>query len=811
MRAVFHDLLYTYRSLRRTPGFTYICIGTLAVGIAANVLVFSIVNAVMLRPLPYADPSRLVTLGWQGPSKIPLQDISASAFFMLQERSRCFQNIAAMQGQDVGVNLFTAGPSQYVKALRVSAGFFSTLGAAPVRGRTFNSEEDSYEGAHVAVLSAGLWKRSFGNAPMVLGRDLRINGEPYKIVGIMPEEFRSYPEADLWLPLQLSPTNADPGNEYRVIARLKNGLTAAEAQHELDSVAEYGSTFPLRGMANEVRLLVHELEPTLVAGVRNGLVLLFSAVIFVLLITCTNLAVLLTVRASARVHETAIRIALGSNRIRLLRLAVFESLWIAVVGGLIGIALAQEMIALIVWLIPADLPLRSSISIDHRVAWFATILSLLTALIFGLGPALKISRMNLNETLKQASGNSTESMQQMRTGRMLVGIQAGLTIVLLVGAASLLHTFYLFYTVPPGFDAGHVWIAQISLAAPRYSSGTESTRLLQKISQELQNDPRVEAVGSVTGLPLEKGLNLIVHPLDQLGKNIQVEYRIIDDDYFKSLHVPIIAGRSFSYQDQSGSTPVAIVNETLARLWWGKQSAVGHFTTVSSTLGGMFSDNPREILGVSADVHEASLAAPPPPTIFIPLSQTPAGMCAFINKVFLTSVVVRTRSQVNLSESLQAILDSADPDLSLASLRPLSEVVSHSLARPRFYASLLTAFGIFVLLLTAVGLYGLLSYQLVLRTREIGIRMAIGARRWEVVTLVVRQGIQPVLIGLVLGMAGIPFLKKILGAMLYNVDNATLIIFVSAAVLLGTVALLTGLLTTLRATAIEPMMVLRTE
>lgn len=811
MGPAFRDLLYAFRALRKTPGFTYICIGTVAVGIAANVLVFSVVNAVMLRPLPYENSGRLTELEWQGPGKILLHDVSAPAFFMLQERARCFQNVAAVRGLDVGVNLSSAGPPQYVKAVRVSAGFFSTVGVAPAQGRGFNNEEDRYGGEHVVVLSSALWKRSFGKDSMVLGRDLRINGEPYKIIGIMPEEFRSYPQGDLWLPLQLSPATADPGNEYRVIARLKDGLTVADAQHEIDSREEYRFTFPLRGMANEVRLVVNGLESTLVANVRSGLVLLFSAVIFVLLITCTNLAVLLTVRASARRHEIAIRLALGSSRARLLRLVLLESLWIAGLGGLIGIALAQEMISVIVWLIPADLPLRSSISIDYRVALFAMSLSLLTALIFGLGPAFKLSRINLNEMTKQAFSNSTETLQQMRTGRMLVGLQSGLTLVLLIGAASLLRTFYIFHTVPPGFDSRHVWVAQVSLAARRYATSAETMHLLQKVREQIQDDPRVEAVGSVTGLPLEKGLNLIIHPVDAPDKGVQVEYRIVDGDYFTALHVPMVAGRYFSAQDQPRSAPAAIVNETLARLWWPRQSAVGHFTAVGSTLGGMFSDAPREIVGVSADVHEASLAEPPPPTIFIPLTQVPGSICAFINKVFLTSVIVRTRSQVNLSESFRTILDSADPDLSLASFRPLSDVVSHSLARPRFYASLITGFGVFALILTAVGLYGLLSYQLLLRTREIGIRMAVGARRWEVIRLVVRQGIQPVLIGLMLGMAGIPFLRNLLGAMLYNLSSTTLGVLVGAAVLLGTVALLTGLVTAIRATAIEPMVMLRTE
>ncbi len=810
MGPILHDLQYAWRALRRTRGFTSICTGTLAVGIAANVLVFSVVNAVMLRPLSYADSSRLVRFGWQGPENIHLQDISADALFMLQERARCFQSIAAVQSRDVGVNLSTASPSQYVKALWVSAGFFATVGVAPAQGRAFSSEEDSYGGDHVVVLSFDLWRRSFGTNSVV-GRDLRINGEPYKIIGVMPEEFHSYPEADLLIPLQLSPANANPGNDYRVIARLKDGVTVAGAQRELDSTPEYRFTFPMRERANEVRLLVQELELTMVAKVRSSLVLLFSAVIFVLLITCTNLAVLLTVRASARSHEIAIRAALGSSRARLLRLALFESLWIAGLGGLIGIALAQEMIRVIVWLIPTDLPLRGPISIDYRVALFAIFLSLLTALIFGLGPAFKFSRVNLSEMMKQASSNSTETLQQMRSGRALVAVQSGLTLVLVVGAASLLRTFYVFHAVPPGFDSRHVWVAQISLAARRYAGTAETMRLLQKIREQIQADPGVEAVGSVTGLPLENGLNLMVHSPNDPDKSAQIQYRITDGNYFQAMHIPIVAGRTFSAQDQPGSTPAAIVNETLARLWWPGESAIGHLTGTGSTSSGRFSDTPREIVGVSADVHEASLADPPPPTIFIPLNQTSSNICSFINKAFLTSVVVRTRSQINLSESFRTMLDSADSDLSLASFRPLSEVVSHSLARERFYASLITAFGVFALLLTAVGLYGLLSYQLVLRAREMGIRMAVGARRWEVVGLVVRQGVQPVLIGLVAGLASIPFLKRALGLMLYNLTSATFGVFVGAAALLGTVALLTGLLTAVRATAIEPMVVLRTE
>jgi predicted permease len=492
---------------------------------------------------------------------------------------------------------------------------------------------------------------------------------------------------------------------------------------------------------------------------------------------------------------------------------LIESALIAMMGGVLGIILAKESIPFMLWLMPENLPHTAPIAIDGRVVLFAVAISALTSLLFGLAPALKMSRANLNKLLRQSSYGASAGPQQTRTGRVLVSAQSALTLILLAGSIMLLRSFLTLHAVPPGFDSQHVWVAQVSLAANRYQTTTASTRLLRQICTQIRDYPGVEAVATVTGLPLEQGLNLPIYA-DEKGKDTPeyAEVRIVSADYFRVMRIPVLAGRSFANGDAAGSAPAVIINETLARRWWPGQSSLGHFVTASSMAGSAISDLPRQIVGVVADMREAGLGVPPRPTIFVPLDQTPDSISAVVNKPIPASIVIRaSKGAMDLSEYLHTVLNTADPDLSIASWRPLADVVSTSLAAPRFYASVTTAFGIFALLLTAIGLYGLLSYQLVLRTREIAVRVALGARRSRVIVLIVRQGIQLVAFGAALGMACVPLLARLLGTMLYNLSGVTFGVLAGATLLLVAVAALTSLLTAARAAAIDPIVALRTE
>ncbi|HEX4602596.1 MAG TPA: ABC transporter permease [Candidatus Angelobacter sp.] len=805
------------RSLQKTPGFAAMGIITLALGIAANTIVFSIVNASLLRPLPYISPDRLVIITWHNSQGRLTRDISAPAFFMLKERSRSFRDIAAVHGVNAGVNagvnVAAMGSPQYKQAQQVSLEFFRTLGSSPVLGREFSPNEEQAGGPRVVILSYGLWEQDYNKDASAVGSEIHINGEPYSIVGIMQKGFQSYPDADLWLPLPLSSATLDAGNEYRVIARLRDGISLQDARQELASTADYRLTYPVRSIADDISLAPDQLQDFIVSGVRKSILSLFGAVIFVLLITCTNLALCLTVRGAARGHEFAIRAALGSSRRRLIRTFLMDGILICITGGVIGSIAGKELIPFISWFVPADLPLSGTIRMDMHVLLFVLTISVATAVLSGLTPAIRMSRVSLNDMIRQSAQTGSHSIQQTRLGRMLVTAQTSLTLLLLAGTASLLQNFLKLQSVQPGFDPHNVSVGQISLAPDRYTTTAATAQLLDRVIAQLKDVPGVESVASINGLPLEQGLGIPMYPADVQDSSPygESQFRVVSANYFRTLRIPLLAGRFFSDRDDRGNKPVAIVSEGLARQWWPNQSPLGKMVAMGSELGSQFSDVPREVIGVVADVRQTGLEKLPPPTVFIDPKQAPDQITAFMNRLFPTSIVVRSDRYANVYESLRHALTGADRDLAIVSLRPLTQVVSTSLARPRFYVSLIGAFGAFALLLTAVGLYGILSYQLILRTREIAMRVAVGAKRPQVIGLIVKQGVGLVAIGILLGSAASIFLAKFLGTLIYNTPDATIGILATAALLLVTIAFLTSLVIAARATAIEPMVVLRAE
>ncbi|HZE81302.1 MAG TPA: ABC transporter permease [Candidatus Polarisedimenticolia bacterium] len=807
----FQEIAHAFRSLRRTKAFAFVALIVLATGIAANIIVFSIINAALLHSLPYPNAERLVTLNWYASGNLISRDISAPAFFALNSQAHSFESLAAISNLTTGVNLSTGDKPQHIRAFRISIDFFRTLGVFPAVGRSFNADEERPGGAHAVVLSDALWQNKFAGDRAILGHEIRINGDIFNIVGIMPPHFRFYPEADLWLPLQISPATADPGNEYRVIARLRAGIAQQDGQRELDRSPAYRLMYPLQDNSGEVRLVVEGLQSSVTADIHQGLTLLFGAVLFVLLIMCTNLAVLLTVRAAGRTRQFAIRLAMGASRACLLRMFLIEGMIISLVGGTTGIVLAKEAIPFVLMLAPANLPLTNAVRIDGNVILFTAVMSVLTGVVFGIFPALKMSRSNLNELLRQITSNASSSLQHARLGKILVSVQAALTMVLLTGAGLFLRSFTELHGVPPGFDTPHLWVAQLSLASDRYKTTAATAQFVNRLCEQVRNQPGIEGAAAITGLPLERGLNLILHPGDAPQKKVYAEYRMVSPDYMRIMHIHMIGGRAFSSSDSAQATPVAIINQTLARQWWATDSPLNRYAAVNSTMNGMFADPARQVVGVVADVHESSLSAAPPPTIFVPVDQVPDSITAFANRTFLTSIVVRTINDASPLDSIHKALDSTGPDLPVASVRPLSEVVSVSLARYRFYTSLISGFGVFALLLTSVGLYGLLSYQIVLRMREIGIRMALGASRFEVVFMIVKQGVNLVLLGASIGLLVAPLEIKALARMLYNVRNATSLVFVSAIIVLTGVAAVTGLLSAVHAASIEPAVTLTTE
>lgn len=807
MHLLIQDLSISIRSLRRSPGFTLVAVLTLALGISGTTAVFTLISATLLRPLPYPDPHRVFILRWQDHS-----DISGPAFLLIKNRVHSFSSLTALSPVNAGVNISATGQPQYVKALPVSKDFFKTLGILPAVGATFSAEEDQPHALPATVLSYRLWVQQFNRDPSVLGRELQVNGTSHKIIGIMPSEFRSYPEADIWLPLQLTADNTDVGSNFRVIGRLATPISQQQAQYELDQLArEYHSTYPWS--ASQGTIVTSDLQSFLSDKLWGGLTLLFAAVAFVFLIACINVAILILVRATERSRPIAVRVALGSTRPRLMFSLFAESLLLSCTGGLLGLILAKESIPLFLWLWPASFPLAgSNVAIDWRVVLFTLAGSVLSSLLVSILPGLKLSRINIAQALARTSGRMSAVAEQVRTVHYLVFGQMVLTVILMAGTMLLATSLAKLYSVPLGFDPNHVVVAQVSLAGQRYGTTASTDRLLDQAVRRVQALPDVEAVATVNGLPLDNGLNLPLHPLEMPAAIAHAdEYRPVSPDYFKVLQVPLRSGRLFLPTDIAGSQPVAIINETMARRWWPNTSALGHYVRVDEKLGPQPPDVPREIVGVIADTHEKGPGEAPPAAIFVPLKQVPDNITAFCNKVFLTSIIVRTSHRIDLSAQVRSAIQSVDPTLPLASFQPFSHYLDKSLVAPRFLTFLTLMFGGFALLLTAVGIHGLLNYQVRLRTREIAVRMAIGATRIRIVRMVVQHGTRLIFFAVLLGLACSFLVKSLLSHLLYNMGSSSLIVIFGTGLLLASIATLLNLLSAIRAASIEPMAVLRNE
>lgn len=803
---LFQEFIFSLRSLRRTPGFTILALLTLTLGVTGSNVIFSVVNSTLIQPLPYPDSHRLFILRWQTQG-----DISARAFFLVRSRAQCFSSIAALYPVEAGVNLSGVGPPQYVHALSVSKDFFPTLGVLPEIGSTFSGEQDQPGAPRTAVLSYGLWRQNFNGEKQAIGRNLQLNGLTYKIIGVMPIRFRSYPEADVWLPLQLDPASAQPGSNYRVIARLASGISRQQAQYELEAIArDYQLTY--LPSAKKATLVALELQSFLLRRERQGLATLFVAVVLMFVIACTNVAVLILVRGAAGARTIALRVALGPAKKRLLFSLMTESMLLSGAAAVLGLIFTKESFPLLLWLWPSDLPISRSLTIDWRVILFTVATSLLGPLLFALVPALKLSRVSIARLLAHTSRSTSAAVEQVRTVRLLVVGQMVLTIVLLSGTLLLVKSLLNLYSVPLGFNSDNVVLAQVSLSGERYRATSSTRRLLDEIVREMQAVPGIDSVAAVDGLPLQNGLNVPLAPVDvPQAVEHAIEYRPVTTKYFETLQIPLRSGRFFISADTAGSAPVAIINESLARRWWPRGTGIGQLIQIDQELGPQVADRPRQIVGIVADIHEKGSSVAPPPTVFVPLSQTPDTITEFFNRVFLTSLVMRTGRHLDLSGQVRKAVQTVDPNLPVASFIPFSQVVDRSLSNQRFLVFVTVAFGVFALVLSLVGIQGLMAFQARLREKEIAIRLAVGARRIHIVNMVIQQAAKLICTSFLVGLAGSLLIPRLLGSMLYNTGGTAPILIVSAGLVPGFFAALVSILTAIRAASIEPMAVLRNE
>jgi predicted permease len=808
MQSLWQDIRYGIRILLKNPGFTLLAVLTLALGIGANTAIFTVVNAVLLRPLPYPQADRLMWIGQVYKSGTQ-QGAGEPKFLFWREHSQVFEALAATSGfGGAGGNLAGGSSPEYVAGQRISQDFFRVFGVEPALGRAFTEAEDAPGSPRVAILSDALWRRSFGADPSVIGRSVTVNGESVTIVGVMPRTFHYRSGIDLFVPMRATPTaNYDPNAE--VIGRLKPGATIEQARAEMKQIAEaYREALP-KHMAEGETVGVTPYQELFTSDVKQLLWILLGAVGFVLAVACANVANLQLTRATARQKEIAVRLSLGASAARLLRQLLTEGILLALCGGLLGVFLAQWGTEVLVAAMPQNLlPSVAVIGFDWRVLGFALLASLATGVLFGLAPALQALRVDVNSTLKEGSGKGASGGGRARLRNVLVVVEVALSLVLLIGATLLIRTFVNLQRVSPGFDAQNVLTFQIALNGERYKTTNQAAAFYEEALARINNLPGVEAAGVTNILPLNNQFNMPVVFAERPDAVQSVQFRMITADYFRVMKMNMQQGRAFTAGDKAGAPPVAIVNEAFVRRFYKdenpfeKQLSVGRGTL----------DSLRQIVGVVTDTKQYGLDSAAPPTVFLPLPQVPDKLMA-VARIFVSAyITVRTTAMpLNLSAAVKEEIQAIDPTLPLSDIRSMEEIVARSVAPQRFNMWLLGLFAGLGIVLAGIGIYGVVSYSVAQRTPEIGIRLALGAETRDILRLVLQQGLGMILLGVAIGLGMALALTRLMANLLFGVSATDPLSFVAVALLLGAIALLACFIPARRATKVDPLIALRYE
>lgn len=801
METIWQDFRYGARMLRTRPGFAAVAVLTLALGIAANTTIFSVVNAVLLRPLPYKEPDRLMTV-WEAFLNAPgVQNPAApSNFIDWRDQSTSFEEMVAYSTNPV--SLTEAGEPEKATALYTSDNFLRLLGVEPMLGRGFARGEITQPGEmKVIVISYGLWQRRFGGERGVLNKQVKIDGNPVTIVGVMPPSFQ-YPSSgiDLWLPTMMSPqvSGTRQAHYLRVLGRLKPGVTQQQAQAELDAIAKrLREQYP--DSNKQIGVSLNPLHEQLVGDMRRPLLILLAATGFVLLIACVNVANLLLARASARHREIAVRLALGAGRWRIIRQLLTESALLSVLGGIAGLLLTLWGVPVLVSLTPANIAQAKSTSIDNRVLVFTLAVSLLTALIFGLVPALQATKPNLNESLKEGSRETVGGSRGWVRGTLVIA-EIAMALVLLIGGGLLIRSFAQLSSIDPGFRNDHLLTLEVYPPYTKYPSTAERAGFYNELLRRVESLPGVEAAGVVTVLPAKGDLGQMTYITEQPGtvKVVPALPRTSSAGYFRAMGMPLVAGREFNAQDLPNTTSVAIINEAMAQASWPGENPIGKRMKM-----GVETQPWLTIVGVVKDIR-FRLSMRPAAQVYLPYMQSPSfgpRDLALRTKIDASSLMAAVRTEV------WAI----DKDQPIANVSTMDQLLADSIERPRFNTLLLAIFSVIALVLAAVGIYGVMSYTVTQSTREIGIRMALGAQAADVLKLVVGQGLVLALIGVGIGVAGAFGLTRLLATLLYGVTATDPLTFAGVSVLLMVVALLACYVPARRATKVDPMVALRYE
>jgi putative ABC transport system permease protein len=794
------DLAYALRSTLKRPGFALLVVGTLGLGIGANTAMFTIVNSVLIQPLPYERPEDLVYINGAF-DKGNQASISPLDFRDYRAANQVFTSLAARVGGGMAV-LTGGGDPERVSASVVSANFFSTLGIAPLRGRTFLPDEEQGDGHPVVILAYGLWQRRFAGDPALVGKTITINARPAQVVGIMPPVLDRTIDTQVWQPLEFG----TPGYSVRRfhflrgVGRLKPGITLGQAQASMDVVAKHlAEVYPENATW---KLRMRPYREVVIGDAKTALLILFGAVGLVLLIACGNVASLLLARSTSRRGEIAIRTALGASRTRLIRQLLTESLLLAAAAGVVGLALAVALIRGVRLVGEGILPRLAEIGIDRTVLAFAIALSLGTGLVFGLAPALHAARADLVASFSSLTRGSA-GRRTVRMRDALVAAQVALSLVLLVGAGLLVRSLWQLQRVEPGFEANGVLTAQLLLPGLRYGDSTTQLRFWNELTDRARATPGVIDASITTMLPLAGGGDTY-YWLDGPRPTSAADTRtahvnVVADRYFETMRVPMVAGRSFSAPDQAGGPNAMIISESMAKKLFRGQSAVGKRLVVD--FGEPFR---AEIVGVAGDVHAFGLDVDAPDIMYFTYRQTD-------NRARL-NVVLRTKGDpLSLTPTLRGIVGSIDRDLPLANVRTMQDIVDGSTSRARFGTRLLGGFAATALLLAIVGLYGVLAYAVTQRTRELGIRIALGAQHSQVFGLVVRRGMAIVGTGIVIGLAGAFAATRLVEGLLFQVGRTDPLVFLAVSAVLAAAGLVACLVPARRATRVDPLAALRVD
>ena len=811
------DLKHSVRMFLQTPGFTIVVIAALALGIGANTAIFSVVNTVLLKPLAFPDPEKIVlfqNLFKQGGRS---GGASPNEYNFWRQQTQSFQDVSAYAFNVA--NLTGESEPEQIQTTRASANFFRLCGADVVRGRTYTAEEDQPHAPKTAVLAYGFWRRRFGGDPQVMGKRMMLSGESYEIIGIVGPNLKIEIDEppDVYIPFQLDPDRDDNGHYFSVIGRLKPGVTVAAANAQLQAAySEYKAKHPVPFDFPQIGFGAQPLQDALTGGVRNSLLILVGAVGFVLLIACANVANLLLARATGRRLEIAIRAAVGAGRGRIVRQLLTESVMLSLAGGAAGLLAGYAGIRAILSVSPGNIPRiglhGAGVGLDWRVVAFTLALSIVTGILFGMVPALQSSRADLNSTLKESSSRSGTGLRHNRTRALLVTTEMALALVLLVGAALLIRTFIAIRQVNPGFDVRNILTMRMSLTGPQFAKPAGVTQLVHEGVRRIQALPGVEVAGSSCCVPLTGGFGLPFQipgrpegPTSKGGAG----WTMVSAGYFETFKIPLRRGRTYREQDDSGP-PVVIINEELAKKFWPKGDPLSDRMIIGHGVGPAFKDEPpRQIIGVVGNVRDGGLNRDPQPIMYVLSAQLTDGENALVSQIAPMAWVVRTRvPPLSLSAAIQKELREAS-GLPVANVRTMEETLSRSTATQNFNMLVLTIFGCAALLLAAIGIYGLMAYSVAQRTQEIGIRLALGAGAGNVRNMVVLQGLRLAAVGIAVGLAAALGLTRLIASLLFGVKAWDPMVFSAVPLVLIGVALTAVWLPALRASRVDPINALR--